>query len=243
MVACVTISGGGGSADIVLPGAVGAPEFMAAYQAAMGSPPKPPNPHAAGTLAKLVADYYRSAEFVNLKPASQRLYKLCLDPIAKRDGHRLVREMPRDKVRKIVEEIAATHRGMANVTAKVLRRLLSYAVDNNWRPDNPATWLKQYRGGTRHSWTDADCAAFEARWPLGSRERLAYALLLYLGQRVGDTVRMRRQDMRDGCISVGALSWWCLAASFSFSRHDQWIEQNRPVRRGLFFCEDGSLRS
>ncbi len=63
------------SPDVALPGAVGSPEFMAAYQAAMGAPAKPPSPHAAGTLAKLVEDYYRSAEFANLKPASQRLYQ------------------------------------------------------------------------------------------------------------------------------------------------------------------------
>jgi integrase len=225
-----------GSADIVLPGAVGSPEFMAAYHAAMGSPPKPPNPHAAGTLAKLVADYYRSAEFVNLKPASQRLYRLCLDPIAKRDGHRLVRDMPRDKIRKIVEEIAATHKGMANVTAKVLRRLLSYAVDNNWRPDNPATRLKQYRGGTRHSWTDSDCAAFETRWPLGSRERLAYALLLYLGQRVGDTVRMRRQDMRDGCISVVQEK---TEAALTLTMHSELLTALRSYpARGIYLIGD-----
>jgi enterobacteria phage integrase len=189
-----------GSAEVSLPGAVGSQEFMAAYQGAMGA--KKPSPHAAGTFARLVEDYYRSAEFVNLKPSSQRLYRLCLDPIAKRDGHRLVRDMPRDKIRKIIEEIAVTRKGMANVTAKVLRLLLSYAVDNNWRADNPAIRLKQYRGGTRHTWTDAECAAFEARWPTGSRERLAYALLLYLGQRVGDTVRMRRQDISGGFIRV-----------------------------------------
>ena len=87
-----------GSPDVALPGAVGSPEFLVAYQAASGTPSKPPNPHAAGTLAKLITDYYRSAEFVNLKPASQRLYRICLDPIAKRDGHRLVRDMPRDKI-------------------------------------------------------------------------------------------------------------------------------------------------
>jgi len=188
--------------DSPLPGEVGSEEFMRAYWAALDQPARPPSPHAAGTLARLVEDYYRSAEFTNLKSASQRLYRLCLDPIAKRDGHRLVRDMPRDKVRKIVEEIAVDHRGMANVTAKVLRRLLNYAVDNNWRPDNPAIRLKQYRGGTRHTWTNAQLAAFQARWPLGTRERLAYALLAYLGQRVGDTVRMRRQDICEGFVGV-----------------------------------------
>ena len=34
-----------------------------------------------------------------------RTYRLVLDPIANRDGHRLVRDLPRDKVRKILQEI------------------------------------------------------------------------------------------------------------------------------------------
>jgi integrase len=191
-----------GRPDVRLPGLPGSSEFMAAYQAALNGPSKGPSPHTAGTLAKLVEDYYRSVEFTNLKPTSKKAYRQCLDPIAQRDGHRLVRDMPRDKVRKIIEEIGATRPAMANLTAKVLRALLRYAVDTGWRTDNPAAQLKLYRLGTHHTWTDAELAAFEAHWPLGTRERLAYSLLLYLGQRVGDTARMRRQDVAKGYISV-----------------------------------------
>jgi integrase len=188
--------------DVPLPGAVGSEQFMQAYQAALNAQSIRPSRHAIGTLAKLVEDYYRSVEFTNLKPASKKAYRLCLDPIAQRDGHRLVREMPRDKVRKIIEEIGATRPGMANLTAKVLRALLRYAIDTGWRTDNPVAGIKLYRLGTHHTWTDPQLAAFEARWPLGTRERLAYSLLLYLGQRVGDTVRMRRQDIVEGCVNV-----------------------------------------
>ena len=42
----------------------------------------------------------------------------------------------------------------------------------------------------------------EKRWPLGTRERLAYAILLYTGQRIGDAVRMQRSDIRKGLIHV-----------------------------------------
>lgn len=191
-----------GQSDLPLPGLPGSAEFMAVYQAALNEPARPRSPHASGTLAKLVEDYYRSAEFSNLAKSSKRLYRLCLDPIAKRDGHRLVRDMPRDKVRKIIEEIAQTRPGLANASIKVLRRLLSFAVDNNMRSDNPVSRIRSYRQGTRHTWTEAELAAYEAKWPLGTRERLAYALLLYLGQRVGDTVRMKRGDIIDGAISV-----------------------------------------
>jgi enterobacteria phage integrase len=191
-----------GQPDIALPGAPGSPEFMAAYHAALDSPAKRSSPHAAGTLARLLEDYYSSVEFANLKPRSQRLYHICLDPIAKRDGHRFVRDMPRDKIRKIIEEIGAKRPGMANLTLKCLRTLLKFAIDNGWRNDNPAAGLKQYRLGTRHTWTDAELVAFEAYWPLGTRQRLAYALLLFTDQRVGDVVRMRLQDIVEGRINV-----------------------------------------
>jgi integrase len=191
-----------GRPDIPLPGDVGGEEFMRAYQAALGEPAKRPSPYAADTLAKLVEEYYASVEFANLKPSSRPTYRLILDSIAKRDGHRFVRDLPRDKVRKILQEIGRTQPGMANLTQKVLRALMRYAVDTGWRNDNPVAGIKPYRLGTRHSWSDEELAAFEARWPIGTRERLAYAILLYTGQRVGDVVRMRRQDVSKGCIHV-----------------------------------------
>jgi integrase len=191
-----------GCPDVALSGSPGSPEFMAAYHAALDAPAKRSSPHVAGSFAKLLENYYRSVEFANLKPRSQRLYRICLDPIAKRDGHRLVRDMPRDKVRKIIEEIGGKRPGMANLTLKCLRAVLKYAVDTGARNDNPAAGIKQYRLGTRHTWSDGELATFEAKWPVGTRQRLAYALLLYTGQRVGDVVRMRLQDISDGRISI-----------------------------------------
>src|SRR5262249_56110877 len=41
----------------------------------------------------------------------------------------------------------------------------------------------------------AEINQYERRWPLGSRERLAFALLLYTGQRGGDVVKMTRSDI------------------------------------------------
>jgi integrase len=91
---------------------------------------------------------------------------------------------------------------MANLTQKVLRAVMRYGVDTGWRNDNPVAGIKPYRLGARHTWSDQELAVFEDRWRLGTRERLAYALLLYTGQRVGDVVRMRRQDISMGCINV-----------------------------------------
>ena len=59
-----------------LPGRTGSPEFMAAYQAYMvGAPAKAKIDRAAqGTFGGLIADYYQSIEYANLKPSSKQLY-------------------------------------------------------------------------------------------------------------------------------------------------------------------------
>lgn len=193
-----------GFARIPLPGLPGSPEFMDAYQAALANAATttPMRRQLPGSLDAVTVEFYRSAEFSNLSPSSQSTYRKTLAPIVRRDGHRLVRDLTDDKARKIIQEIGAEHPGMANLTRAVLSRLFSYAIAVKIRKDNPFTHVPRYRLGTRHTWTDAEIEAFEARWPIGTPERLAFALLLYTGQRVSDAVHMRRSDVRNGAIHL-----------------------------------------
>jgi site-specific recombinase XerD len=118
-------------------------------------------------------------------------------------GHRLVHDLPRQKVEKIIGKIGETKPSMANLTRSVLQhKLMVFAVKNNWRGDNPVAGVESFTIGTHHTWADDDLAAYEARWPLGTRERRAYALLLETGQRGGDVVKMSRTDISRGRISV-----------------------------------------
>ena len=52
------------------------------------------------------------------------------------------------------------------------------------------------------TWTEEDIAKFEATHPIGSRARLALALLLYTAQRRSDIVRLGRQHIRGGAIHL-----------------------------------------
>jgi integrase len=187
---------------VPLPGVPGSAEFMAAYQAALGEPAQRPNSRAAGTVGALICDYLQSAAFSNLKPESQRVYRAILGRFGTKHGHRMVHDMPRAKVAAYIHEIGAARPGMANLSRKVLRKLLAHAVRTGYRTDNPVTEIDSYKLGTRHTWTEDELAAFERRWPLGTRERLAYALLLHTAQRGGDVVKMRRADLSGGAISV-----------------------------------------
>jgi integrase len=192
-----------GCKPVPLPGIPGSIEFMAAYQAALGDrAPVPGSRHGAGTVGALICDYLKSPAFTDLAASSKTLYRTILDRFGALHGHRMVHDMPRAKVAAYIFAIGADHPAMANVTKAVLRKLLAHAVRLGYRNDNPVVEIDAYKGGTRHTWTEAQLAAFENRWPLGTRERLAYALLLYTGQRGGDVVKMRRADVSGGAISV-----------------------------------------
>jgi integrase len=194
-----------GQRAIPLPGLPGSIEFMAAYQAALAlAAPPPPSPKhvIVGSLAAITAGYFRSADFANLSSSSQRSYRAALKPILAAHGYRLVRELPKEAARHIIEGIGAVRPGMANLTRSVLSKVIAYAIETGLRADNPFAGLKSYRLGTYHTWTDAEIAQYERRWRLGTRERLAFALLLYTGQRGGDVVNMLRSDVVKGRIRV-----------------------------------------
>jgi integrase len=55
-----------------------------------------------------------------------------------------------------------------------------------------------------HSWTEDEIAQFEARWPIGTRERLTLTILRYTGLRRGDAVRLGRQHIKNGIIALRA---------------------------------------
>jgi integrase/recombinase XerD len=49
-----------------------------------------------------------------------------------------------------------------------------------------------------HSWTEAELQQYERRHPVGSKARLALALLLYTAQRRSDAVRLGPEHLRNG---------------------------------------------
>ena len=62
--------------------------------------------------------------------------------------------------------------------------------------------LPRYKTDGIHSWTEQEIEQFQSRHALGTRARLALALLLYTAQRRGDVIHMGRQHVRGGMISV-----------------------------------------
>jgi integrase len=194
-----------GFKDVALPGLPGSTEFMVAYNAALAGKSGRRTPKdGAGSVRQTLIDFYRSADFRdNLKESSQAMYRAILDVFSQKHGHRLVKDMPRAKAHKIIGEVRDTSGpAMATLTKAVLHKFFNFCIDADLRIDNPFSRIKRYKGGHHRSWTDGEMTSYERRWPLGTRERLAYALLLYFDQRGGDTVRLRRQDIRNGAVHL-----------------------------------------
>lgn len=84
----------------------------------------------------------------------------------------------------------------ANNFLKTMRGLFRWALESgfvNFRSDR-GRGVKESTPRTEgfHCWTEEEIERFEVRWPIGSRERLALAILLYTGLRRGDAARLGR---------------------------------------------------
>jgi integrase len=94
--------------------------------------------------------------------------------------------------------------GAANALRMALRVMMRHAIEIGLRADDPTREVRaiRIRTGGHHSWTDDEIAQFERHHPIGSRARLALALLLYTGQRRGDVIRMGAQHIRNGALHI-----------------------------------------
>jgi enterobacteria phage integrase len=184
-----------------LPGDVGSQEFMAAYgaYAALEKPTAiAARPMHEDSLAKLVADFYGHGMFTKCSASTRRTYRSVLEPIVREHGHRSVNSMTVENAEKILDKIGAEHPAMANLTRAAMRRVMKLAIKLKRRRDNPFLGLEPYEVGEHHTWTEAELRKYEDKWRLGTRERLAYALLLYTAQREGDVAKMHRADILAG---------------------------------------------
>lgn len=146
------------------------------------------------SFRRLVIDYYGSPDFLRTKPSSQAVTRGILDQLCREIGPCWVSQMTRRHVELLIASKAVTP-GAANNRLKKLRALMGYAIAHGWRPDDPTAKIKRFPEGEHHTWTEEQIAQFEAFWPVGSRQRLGFALALHTGQRRSDVARMTWADV------------------------------------------------
>jgi len=188
-----------------LPGEPGGVEYMAAYHALIGTgeagKPVTRTKAGKGTFAAVASAYYASPHFKGLSASSRMNYKRVIDGFLADNGHRLIAQFHREHATKIIGRMS-DRPGAAIVLLKRIRTLVRFALEMNWIAADPTHKVRSYKSSEIHTWTEEEIAQFEEHWPLGSKQRLAFALCLYTGQRGSDVHRMSWSDIAGGAIKV-----------------------------------------
>jgi integrase len=193
---------------VPLPGLPGSSEFMEAYQAALAGQalPRPmigASRTKAGSISALIVSYFASAAFLSLRPATQQTYRNILERFRTEHGDKPVALLTRQHINAILASKVLTP-AAANHWLRLIKSLMAFAVEDEWRKDDPTVGVKRVKSRTDgfHTWTEGEIAQFEATHPVGSKARLALALLLYTAQRRSDVVGIGRQHIRDGVLHL-----------------------------------------
>lgn len=181
----------------------GSKEYKAAYAKAKGE---------AGVIGKvtelsvndLVSRFYRTVQFRRTSEAWQKTMRQTIEPFRQEYGNDLVAHFRPKDIDKILEDrFEQTINGKgkkvggsasAERLREMLMRLFKLAKKLEWRTDNPVEQSEPIRhdGPGFHPWEEDDITAYRARWPLGSKARLAMELMLWTGARRGDAHLMPR---------------------------------------------------
>ena len=203
-----------GFKKVPLPGLPWSGQFMEAYEQAIAGQPASLDVGAKhtkpGSIRALAISYFQSVDYRSMQARTQRVYRGLIERFseqADKDGNKLGDKRAALIGREHVVRLLATKADKpeaANQFRKVLRAMMKHAVEIGLRADDPTRDVRaiRVRSDGFHSWSDAEIAQFEKCHPIGSRARLAFALLLYTGQRRSDVVRMGCQHVRDGVLTV-----------------------------------------
>lgn len=170
----------------------GTPEFMEEYHLAEAAQKPEPEPrYAAGTVDAVVAALYKTPRWKAMKPSSKRTYQSIIERFRKKNGHQLIANITTAAIDKRLAKMADTP-AAANNLRKSLSRIFKQAIKMGIMTHNPAKDSDSYAqtGDGFHTWTEDEIQQYEKKWPVGTRERLAFALLLHTASRRGDMIKI-----------------------------------------------------
>jgi integrase len=181
-------------------------ELARAPESASIAPPTP------GTYRWICVQYFRSLEFRQLDARTQSTRRGILEatfsePVAPGNpelfaAFPIARMTP--KAIRVLRDRKAAFPEAANSRVKAVRQVFAWAIDHDHVTSNPAREVRYLRGRVEgfHTWSVDEVEKFEEHHPIGSRARLALALLMYTGVRRSDVVRLGRQHIREGWFKI-----------------------------------------
>jgi len=193
-----------GSPRIRLRGIPGSAEFMDAYQQALAAAPLPigqDKRSKPGSVSEAVAGYYTSQNFRALTGGTPRKRRALLEGFRAEHGHRQLATLPREFIVALLDTMPPFQ---ARNWLTAFRHFAGWAVERKLLKTDPTLGikLKAPKSDGHHSWSDAEIATYEAQHPIGSKARLAIGLGLFTAQRRSDVIRIGRQNIKNGVLTL-----------------------------------------
>lgn len=184
----------------------GSQEFSDQYAAALSGSIEEPKKtkETPETIAWLIARYRETSVWAELSAATKKQRENIFARLIRDAGNIPYREVNRASI-VATRDAKRDTPAAANNFMKTMRGLFRWALEASLIDIDPTAGVKGVKlknTGGFQIWSRRELEAFEARWPIGSRERLAYSILLYTGLRRGDAARLGRQHIRDGVIQI-----------------------------------------
>jgi integrase len=182
----------------------GTSEFDAEYRAALSGTLTRKAAPSTNSLHWLVARYRETTAWAKLSDATRRQRDNIFKGVMETAGHE-----PYAGITAIAIEAGKERRARTPAQARnfldAMRGLFRWAKGAYLVKIDPTAGVQNpNRKGTDGfvPWTEENAAAYEAHWPIGSRQRVWLDVLLYTGLRRGDAVRLGRQHVRDGVATL-----------------------------------------
>jgi enterobacteria phage integrase len=136
----------------------------------------------------------RHDKYRKLRQTTKAGYSSRLEKLRTEHGHRTVGGLTEERIETILRAYD-DRPGQRLAMLKMLRVLITFAIKLKWLTYDPSKGIKRPKSGEIRSWTEEEILAFEERWPIGTKRRLAFTLMLYTGQRRSDVHRMTWADI------------------------------------------------
>ena len=167
----------------------GTPEFEEAYEAALaGKAPAAGGKVSKGTLEWLWMLYRQTKAWSDLSMATRRQRENIMKQVLKTAGND---PLSRITPRAIQNGIDRRKPYAARHFVDTMRGLFKWAVSAEHVRSDPTAGKAVSKPETKGFpvWTEDDLEKFEARWPIGTRERVMFGVYCFTGLRRGDAVR------------------------------------------------------
>lgn len=180
-------------------------EFMVQYKDALEGRAPGPSKTARGSLKWLIETYMASREWNKLAPESRKQMSYQFSRMVEKGGREKIIHIKKSDVLRSRDDRAHVPSD-ANKFIRASKLIFEYALARDYIPSNPAQGIPKLAtsetGEGFKTWTDDDCAAYEAQWPIGTMQRLAYDIFRYTGLRRHDATLLGPGHIKDGEFTI-----------------------------------------